>query len=102
MSDLIDRLRTYDGTVTSNNLCQEAADVIVELQARLLAMMPLFEEARDALTAISLASARLHGVRLDLADRMDDVGDPERWAARRASASGGTAPNAGDGDGSRR
>lgn len=52
------------------------------LRARLAAMFPLFEEARDALTAIPLASAKLHNVRLDLADRMDDVGDPKRWAAR--------------------
>lgn len=49
---------------------------------RLSAMFPLFEEARDALTAIPLASAKLHNVRLDLADRMDDVGDPARWAER--------------------
>lgn len=52
MSDLIDRLRMYDGTVTSNRLCEEAADRIAELEARLDAMMPLFEEARDALEQI--------------------------------------------------
>ena len=50
---------------------------------RLKAMMPLFEEARDALCAISEVSARLHNVRLDLADRMDDVGIPDRWRARK-------------------
>jgi len=72
----------YDGTVTSNRLCEEAADRIAELEARLDAMMPLFEEARDALPAIPLASAKLRGIRLDLADRMDDVGDPDRWAKR--------------------
>jgi hypothetical protein len=48
-------------------------------ERRLKAMIPLFEEARDALAAIPLASAKLRGVRLDLADRMDDVGVPSRW-----------------------
>lgn len=52
-----------------------------ELQARMNVMMPLFEEARDALCAISTTAAKLHNVRLDLADRMDDVGIPERWKA---------------------
>jgi hypothetical protein len=48
---------------------------------RLTAMLPLFQEARDALPAITLASAQLRGIRLDLADRMDDVGVAERWNA---------------------
>ena len=59
---------------------------VAELEERLDAMMPLFEEARDALPAISLGSAKLRGIRLDLADRMDDVGDPERWAARKSAS----------------
>lgn len=54
------------------------------LKARLQAMMPLFQEARDALTAIPLSSAKLHGLDLSLADRMDDVGIPARWEARAA------------------
>ena len=49
---------------------------------RLAAMMPLFEEARDALPAISLTAARLHKLDLTLSARMDDVGIPERWAER--------------------
>ena len=52
------------------------------LKRRLAAMMPLFQEARDALPAISLASAKLHGLDLTLGDRMDDVGVPERWKER--------------------
>ena len=44
------------------------------LEARLAEIMPLFEEARDALTAITLASAKLHRVDLSLAERMDEVG----------------------------
>ncbi len=59
---------------------------VAELEERLDAMMPLFEEARDALPAITLGSAKLRGIRLDLADRMDDVGDPERWAARKSAS----------------
>lgn len=53
---------------------------------RLAAMLPLFQEARDAITVISLTQARLHGLDLSLADRMDDVGIPERWKAKRAAA----------------
>ena len=49
---------------------------------RLKAIMPLFQEARDALSAITTVQAKLHNIRLDLADRMDDVGIPERWRAR--------------------
>jgi hypothetical protein len=51
------------------------------MKRRLQDMVPLFEEARDALPAISTTSARLRGIRLDLADRMDAVGDYEQWKA---------------------
>lgn len=50
-------------------------------ERRLNDMLPLFQEARDALPAISLASAKLRGLRLDLGDRMDAVGEPENWLA---------------------
>ena len=43
-------------------------------EKRLAEIMPLFEEARDALTAITLVSAKLHRVDLSLAERMDEVG----------------------------
>ena len=49
-------------------------DLQQALEARLAEIMPLFEEARDALTAITLASAKLHRVDLSLAERMDEVG----------------------------
>ena len=65
-----------------------AANELNELRCRsdrLTAMMPLFEEARDALCAISTTAAKLHNVRLDLADRMDVVGDPELWKARQST-----------------
>jgi len=57
------------------------AKKLAAVTKRLDAMMPLFQEARDALCAISTVSAKLHGVSPTLADRMDDVGIPERWAA---------------------
>ena len=60
-------------------------------ERRLKAMMPLFEEARDALPAISETSRRLRNISSTLADRMDEVGDPVRWAAldRAIAESGG-------------
>lgn len=64
---------------------QRFANVTTErdkLHRRMEAMFPLFQEARDALTAIPLASAKLRGIDLTLGDRMDDVGIPERWNAR--------------------
>ena len=50
---------------------------------RLEKIMPLFQEARDALPAISLASAKLRGLDLTLGDRMDEAGRPQRaeWDA---------------------
>jgi len=60
-----------------------------ELRARLAAIMPLFEEARDALCALRPMQVKLHNISPTLADRMDDVGDPERWKARRENAEPG-------------
>jgi len=51
---------------------------------RLNAIMPLFQEARDAICAISLTEAKLRGIDLTLANRMDDVGIQERWDAAEA------------------
>lgn len=42
--------------------------------AKLSMVMPLFQEARDALTAINESQRKLHGIRADLADRMDEAG----------------------------
>jgi len=58
-----------------------SAPRLLESDARLEAMLPLFEEARGALCAISTTSMRLHGISPTLADRMDVVGIPERWHA---------------------
>lgn len=46
---------------------------------RLAAMMPLFQEARDAICYIPLTTAKLRGLDLTLADRMDMVGIKEKW-----------------------
>lgn len=45
---------------------------------RLTEIMPLFQDARDALPAISLTAAKLHGLDLSLADRMDMAGTRTR------------------------
>lgn len=42
--------------------------------AKLRMVMPLFQEARDALTAITETQRKLHGISPTLADRMDDAG----------------------------
>lgn len=56
---------------------------------RLQSAIPLLQEARDALPAISKTLARLHNVRLDLADRMDEAGTAtrEQFDAATSSAS---------------
>ncbi len=44
------------------------------MKYRLKLLIPLFQEARDALPAISLATAKMRNLDLTLADRMDEVG----------------------------
>lgn len=56
---------------------------------RLQTILPLFEEARDALTAIPLVSAKLCGLDLSLADRMGSAGTATR-ADFDAAMGGGT------------
>lgn len=52
--------------------------------AKLKMVMPLFQEARDALTAIRETQRVLHGISATLADRMDDAGtfSLEDWNRR--------------------
>ena len=59
-------------------------DRLLAIERRFKAMLPLFEEARDALPAIPMHAAKLHGIDPKLADRMDDVGIKERWEAQDA------------------
>jgi hypothetical protein len=51
-------------------------------------VMPLLQEARDALPAISIVAAKLHHVDLTLGDRMDIAGmySLDDWLADNAPA----------------
>ena len=57
---------------------KELKDDKAYLTQRLDEIIPLFEEARDALPAISLTSAKQNHVDLSLADRMDVAGTRTR------------------------
>jgi len=63
----------------------EAAERALELsklramERHFKAMLPLFQEARDAICAISTTTAKIHNISLVLAECMDDVGILERW-----------------------
>jgi hypothetical protein len=61
-----------------------AAYMLTKLQM----VMPLFQEARDALTALTEAQRKLHGISPTLADRMDEAGtfSLDDWQARAAIA----------------
>lgn len=98
MDDLVQRLRQLaarkwpDAPNQEHSLFGEAASEIERLRAqlaerdrdaeylrwRLNEILPLFEEARDALPAISIAAAKLHRVDLSLGDRMDKAGTRTR------------------------
>jgi hypothetical protein len=56
---------------------------------RLTEIMPLFEEARDALTALRMEQCKLHNISLSLAERMDTAGTRTRaeWDAARKEQS---------------
>lgn len=69
---------------------EEKARQLVIHKRRLADMLPLFEEARDALTALTVSQCQLHNIRLDLADRMDQVGEAEAWKAMDAKRQGET------------
>lgn len=51
---------------------------VEEWQAKWKQIMPLLLEARDALPAISLSTAKLYGLSLTLADRIDAALEPWR------------------------
>lgn len=53
-------------------------EVKIDYEAKCREFLPLLLEARDALPAISLAAARLHGVDLTLADRIETALEPWR------------------------
>lgn len=92
--DIVDRLRdSQPAGTTGGYLLNDAVDEITALRARIaeqeaasqerphaymlakLAMViPLFEEARDALTAITEQQRVTHGISASLVDRMDVAG----------------------------
>lgn len=83
----IDVHDAFSGYRVAHRPLQHMIDAIREhndTKARLEAMLPLFQEARDALTALTTTQLKLHGISPTLADRMDEVGIPARWQARRA------------------
>ena len=51
-------------------------ETLEEYEVKLKEVLHLLIEARDALPAISLASAKLHGVDLTLADRIEEAMKP--------------------------
>ncbi len=76
--------------LSRNDLIDTQAVEIKRLQKvehRAYAMLPLFQDARDAITALSVTQCKLHHISPDLADRMDDVGIKERWEAHEAAQS---------------
>ena len=83
------------GMVNVPNAVAERIEELEEIKLIANAMMPLFQDARDAITALSVNQCKLHHISLDLADRMDDVGIPERWQATRAAAEAAAKEGAG-------
>ncbi len=64
---------------------------VTELKAyrdRLNEAIPLLEEARDALCALTVTQMKLHRISPTLAYRMDTVGIETRWQAKRAAKGG--------------
>ena len=67
-----------------DTLAKEVADLRDKLDEaeyfkhRLKTIIPIFQEARDALTALTVTQVQLHGISLSLADRMDEAGTYNR------------------------
>jgi len=68
---------------------ERLADDAAYYKWRLSEILPLFQEARDALPAISQTSARLHNLSLTLGDRMDVAGTRTRKEFDALRAAGG-------------
>ena len=89
--------RVCSGKTWYTELFVKAADLIdsqaaeierlEKLERRAIAMMPVFQDARDAITALTKTQCKLHRIRPDLADCMDTIGIKERWEAREAAQS---------------
>lgn len=73
-ASLYDVLRLYQEAADLHAKLEEAA----YLKHRLNTIIPIFQEARDALTALTMAQVKLRGISSSLADRMDDAGTYNR------------------------
>ena len=62
--------------MTTQNAGEHMAARITDKDEKIKQAFLLLLEARDALPAISMASARLHGLRLDLDKRIEDWLEP--------------------------
>lgn len=78
-----------EGVSTDDLEAMPAAYMLAKLQM----VIPLFQEARDAMTAITEAQRKLHGISQTLADRMDEAGtfSVDDWRAAIAKVKGGAA-----------
>lgn len=79
LPESLDLARRHERTLA---MLLEAEQDLTAIRARMRAMLPLFQEARDALTALTIPQCKLHGIDMFLADRMDDVGIATRWNKR--------------------
>jgi hypothetical protein len=62
--------------MTQDNSHMKKPETLEECQAKIKEMFSLLLETRDALPAITTVSARLHNVKLDLADRIEQCLEP--------------------------
>lgn len=82
-----------EAPVSGQATVQAAVDYVSKLPpdymaAKLLLVVPVLQEARDALTAISELARKAHGISPTLADRMDAAGtfSLEDWRALNTGA----------------
>lgn len=83
MSPVYERLELEEnGDNVMEYQCQNCLDgscyKCIRKHKKCCELAKLLLEARDALPAISLASAKLHGINLTLADRIEDALEPWR------------------------
>ncbi len=79
-----DRVQQVQITEDIANKIEEMDLELAELRYyhwRMLQILPLLQEARDALPAITEASRRLHGISPTLADRLDQAGNGDKARA---------------------
>lgn len=67
-AEIIESALTHLNSISTPDVTREY------LTAKIQMCIPVMQEARDAITALTLTQARLHGISLTLADRMDKAG----------------------------